>query len=118
MDLFCKIIAGEIPAYKIFEDDLVMAFLDINPKATGHTLVIPKKHLTDYKEIDNNLFMHILNVAQKLEAKLTESLGASGCSFVWNYGSAQQIKHFHLHLIPEYEKKLNLKVEDVYEKLR
>ena len=51
--LFCKIINGEIPSYKIYEDDLVYAFLDVNPKENGHTLIVPKKHYTDYLSLPN-----------------------------------------------------------------
>ena len=57
--LFCKIIKGEIPSYKIYEDDLVMAFLDVNPHANGHTLIIPKKHYDDY--FKNMLISYYLN---------------------------------------------------------
>ena len=58
--IFCKIINGDIPSYKIYEDDIVIAFLDINPISLGHTLVIPKKHYINLDDIDNNTLNHIM----------------------------------------------------------
>ena len=116
--LFCKIINNEIPSYKIYEDDLVIAFLDVNPKEIGHTLIIPKKHYTDYLELDNNIFNHILEVAKNIEKNINCKLNSTGSTFLWNYGSEQVIKHFHLHIIPKYESKVDLSIEDVYEKLK
>ena len=116
--LFCKIINNEIPAYKVYEDDFFFAFLDINPKENGHTLIIPKKHYNDYLEIDNNIADKLFNVAKKLEKEFSAKLDAKGCTFLWNYGITQEIKHFHLHLIPKYESKANLTVEEVYNILK
>lgn len=117
--LFCKIINGEIPSYKIYEDDLVLAFLDVNPKENGHTLIIPKKHFTDYLELNEEVFNHIFKVAKELTPKICEKLNADGTNFVWNYGNVQVIKHFHLHIIPRYNENRNkLTVEEVYEKLK
>ena len=116
--LFCKIINGEIPSYKIYEDDLVYAFLDVNPKENGHTLIVPKKHYTDYLELDKEILNHIFETAKKLEKEICKKLNADGATFAWNYGNVQVIKHFHLHIIPQYEEKNDLTVEEVYEKLK
>ena len=113
--LFCKIINKEISAYKIYEDDLVIAFLDINPKRNGHTLIVPKKHYTDYLELDIDIIKYILEVGEKIANKIMEKLNATGITFAWNYGSTQQIKHFHLHLIPEYETNSDLEITKVFE---
>ncbi len=112
--LFCKIIAGEIPSYKIYEDDLVLAFLDVNPKENGHTLIVPKKHYTDFLELDEKIVNHIWNVAKKIEKQINIKLNSKGTTFAWNYGSEQLIKHFHLHIIPKYNNKINLTIEEVY----
>ena len=113
--LFCKIIKGEIPCYKIYEDDMVLAFLDVNPKENGHTLIIPKKHYTDYLELDINIFEYILKIAKNLSQELMENLKANGITFAWNYGNVQAVKHFHLHLIPRYDNKSSLKdIKDIY----
>lgn len=114
--LFCKIVNGEIPSYKIYEDELVIAFLDINPKENGHTLIVPKKHYTDYLELDDKIFNHILKIAKKLSSKISKDLKADGTTFVWNYGNTQIIKHFHLHIIPTYDNKNEiLDVEKIFD---
>ena len=114
--LFCKIVDGSIPSKKIYEDDTVLAFLDINPDSMGHTLIIPKKHFKDITDIDETL-NHIFEVAKMLKIKLEEKLGCDGVTFVQNNGDVQEIKHFHLHLKPYYKENKNLDIEKVYELL-
>lgn len=114
--LFCKIVDGSIPSKKIYEDDTVLAFLDINPDSMGHTLIIPKKHFKDITDIDETL-NHIFEVAKMLKVKLEEKLGCDGVTFVQNNGDVQEIKHFHLHLKPYYKENKNLDIEKVYELL-
>lgn len=117
--LFCKIIAGDIPSYTIYEDDVVKCFLDINPDSNGHTLIIPKKHYLDLSEIDNNTLIHIMDVARKLRIKLEEKLDINGLTLIQNNGDVQEIKHFHLHLKPYYNKKQDIiSVEEIYKKLQ
>ncbi len=116
--LFCKIINGEIPSYKVYEDDLVLAFLDVNPRENGHTLIVPKKHYTDYLELDAEILNHIWEIAKKIEKDLTSKLDADGATFAWNYGCTQAIKHFHLHVMPKYEVKKEMTIEEVYEKIK
>ena len=117
-DIFCKIIDGEIPAYKIYEDDDLMAFLDINPEANGHTLIIPKKHYTDIYDLDSVLFTHIFSVAKTLSKKIVDTLGASGVTFTQNNGDPQLVKHFHLHIIPYYVNNELIDVKEIFNKLK
>ena len=101
--LFCKLNQGEIPSYTIYEDNIVKAFLDINPDSDGHTLLIPKKHYTNIEDIDEYTLNHLNNIAKKIYFKLKASLDFDGLSFVQNNKMGQQIKHYHLHLIPKYK---------------
>ena len=98
--VFCKIIAGEIPAYTIYEDEVVKAFLDVNPDVNGHVLVIPKKHYVDLYDIDAETLMHIMKIAKKLDGVLRSKLGSEGVTLVQNNGLLQEVKHYHLHLKP------------------
>lgn len=99
--IFCKIANGEIPSKTIYEDDIVRVFLDINPIATGHTLIIPKKHFTDLDDIDLETITHIMKIAKDIKKKLEEKLGAKGIKLVQNNGVLQDVKHYHLHLITD-----------------
>lgn len=108
--IFCKIAGGEIPSYKVYEDDIVCAFLDANPDSDGHTLIIPKKHFTDLDDIDLETLNHINKTAKKIKKELEEKLGCIGLSLLQNNGSAQEVKHYHLHLKPYYE---NLKTMEL-----
>lgn len=113
--LFCKIINGEIPAYIIYEDDIVLAFLDINPDCNGHTLIIPKEHYLDLDDINSDVLNHIMDSSKKVKKLLEEKLKCDGMTLVQNNGSVQEIKHYHLHLKPYYNEKQNLKkVEEIY----
>ena len=116
--LFCKIVNGEIPSYKIYEDELVYAFLDINPDSNGHTLLIPKKHYLDMSDIPLDTLTHIFKVAKELKVMLEEKLNADGLTFIQNNGDVQEVKHFHLHLKP-YHKNNDIKdVKEIYETLK
>lgn len=115
--LFCKIINNEIPSYTLYEDEIVKVFLDIDPKSNGHTLIIPKKHFLDLDDIDINVLKHILEVAKKIKIKLEEKLNPTGIVLIQNNGSVQEIKHYHLHLIPVYNDKKIDNIEDVYKKI-
>lgn len=100
--IFCKIINDDIPCYKIYEDNDVLAFLDVNPKANGHTLIIPKKHYQDLFDIEEEVLNKILKLAKKLGNDLKEKLNYDGFTLVQNNGDIQDVKHFHLHIIPSY----------------
>ena len=116
--IFCKIIKGEIPSYKIYEDEVVFAFLDINPDSVGHTLIIPKEHFNDLTSIDMKALTHILDVAKSLKLRLEEKLNCDGLTLIQNNGLIQEVKHFHLHLKPYYKNKKDKSIEEVYELLK
>ncbi len=116
--IFCKIIKGEINAYKIYEDDIAIAFLDINPDSMGHTLIIPKKHFQDLDDIDVNTLNHIFKIAKKLKQKIENTLNCDGLTLIQNNGSIQEVKHFHLHLKPFYINKKDKSLEEVYQLLK
>lgn len=101
--LFCKIIEGSIPSKTIYEDELVKVFLDINPNTNGHCLIIPKKHIVTVKEVDSILTTHILEVEKKMYDLLKEKLNIKGLTIVQNNELGQEVKHYHVHLIPRYE---------------
>lgn len=101
--LFCKIIEGSIPSKTIYEDELVKVFLDINPNTNGHCLIIPKKHIVTVKEVDSILTTHILEVEKKIYDLLKEKLNIKGITIVQNNELGQEVKHYHVHLIPRYE---------------
>lgn len=115
--LFCKIIKGEIPSYKIYEDEVVISFLDIHPKSNGHTLIIPKKHFTDFTELDSETILHINMVAKNITTLLEEKLGTTGFCINTNYLDTQEIKHFHLHIVPSSKERVK-NVEEIYNKLK
>jgi len=100
--IFCKIIKGEISAVKIYEDEKVFAFLELNPLAKGHTLLIPKKHSQDIFDISPEDLESIAAAAQKIAIRLRKVLGAEGVNLVQRSGKAaeQGVFHFHLHIIP------------------
>lgn len=112
--IFCKIVLGNIPSYKVYEDNDILAFLDVNPVQPGHTLIIPKKHTLDVTTIENDVLIKILDKAKDISQLLTKKMGANGFTLVQNNGIAQEVKHFHLHVIPKYNKKVTMKIEDVY----
>lgn len=115
--IFCKIINGDIPSYTIYENEAVKCFLDINPQSEGHTLIIPKKHFKDINDIDIE-YLTKINEASKLIVKLIdEKLNPSGIRLVQNNGNLQEVKHYHLHIIPSYNKKKNMNVEDIFKLL-
>lgn len=116
--IFQKIISKEIPSYIIYEDDIVLAFLDIHPVSNGHTLIIPKSWNLDITDIDDNTYLHIKKVTLIIKDLLKEKLNISGFTLRQNNGSAQDVKHYHLHLIPDYniiDSKLS--IEEVYNKI-
>ena len=116
--LFCKIVSGDIPSYKIYEDEIVIAFLDINPDSNGHTLIIPKKHYLDMDDIPLDTLNHIFKVAKELKVKLDSKLNTDGLTFVQNNGAIQEVKHFHLHLKPYYKDNELKNVEEIYNILK
>jgi len=118
MDIFCKIINNEIPSYTIYEDNIVKVFLDINPISNGHTLIIPKKHYENFFEMDEETLHYIFKIAKDISKLLKEKLNYDGITFCQNNGLGQEVKHYHLHLIPKYHKEKKESVEEIFNKLK
>lgn len=113
--IFCKIINNEIPSYTYYENDKVKCFLDVNPLSNGHTLIVPKKHFVDVNDIDLETLLEIQKTSKLIVKLLNDKLNPDGIKLVQNNGSLQEIKHYHLHIIPSYKSKNNnLKVEEVF----
>ena len=102
--IFCAIAAGEIPSFKVYEDELVLAYLDINPFSKGHTLVIPKKHSTGLLDTDDETLAAVVARVKKVAARLKEKLGCDGFNVVQNNGEAagQTVRHVHFHIVPRW----------------
>ncbi|QMS84954.1 HIT family protein [Candidatus Xianfuyuplasma coldseepsis] len=102
--IFCKIREGEIPSYKVYEDDHVLAFLDITQGTKGHTLVIPKKHVPNVYEVDEDTITHVFTAVPKIARALKKAFNPIGLNIVNNNDRPlQSVFHFHVHLIPRYE---------------
>ena len=105
-DVFCKIIDGEIPCHKLYEDDDVLAFLDISQVTKGHALVISKKHFDNFLSTPQEIMHKVMDVAQRIGQVDIKLLGAKGVNILSNcYPAAgQSVMHFHVHVIPRYGK--------------
>lgn len=103
--IFFKIISGEIPATKVYEDDTVLAFLDIQPIQPGHTLVIPKVASSDARTATLEDFTAVMRVAQRIAQAQTKILGCDGVNISMNCGEAagQEVFHTHVHIIPRFQ---------------
>lgn len=123
--IFCKINNKEIPSYTVYEDEIVRVMMDINPVTNGHLLIIPKKHYTNLEDIPLETLSHIQDIAKKMFKLLKEKLNIDGLTLCQNNEYGQEVKHYHLHLIPRYKGDnvrmfTNLKKDDVkeiYEKI-
>ena len=113
----CKIANGSIPSKIIYEDEIVLAFLDINPETPGHTLIIPKQHFQDIDDIDEKTYLHIFNVSKNLKKTLIDKLHCDGITLIQNNGECQDVKHYHLHLRPYYKSSNTMSIEQVYDKI-
>ena len=112
--IFCEINNNNIPSYTLYEDNIIKVFLDIKPERPGHTLIIPKNHYQDINDIPMEVLNHILKVSKDIAKLLKDKLNYDGIRFVQNNGYIQEIKHYHLHIIPSYNKKDNVNVEEVF----
>ena len=103
-DIFCKIIDGEIPSTRVYEDDDVLAILDISQTTRGHTLVMPKQHCDSMLSCPKELLAKVMMVAQRIGQAEVSILGAKGVNFLVNCGESagQTVPHFHVHVIPRY----------------
>jgi len=102
--LFCKIVAGEVPATRVREDERTIAFMDINPATRGHLLVVPRAHARDLLEVGAEDLAACALAAKELTALVSERLGADGVNLLNSCGRQawQTVFHFHLHVIPRY----------------
>lgn len=117
--IFCKIINREIDAKVLYENDNIIIFMDANPDSIGHMLVVPKKHITDFTEMDDETIKEINKGAKLMEKLISEKLNPDGIKLVVNYGTLQVVKHYHLHLIPFYKNgKTKLSISEVYNILK
>ncbi len=103
--LFCQIINGKVPSYKVYEDDKVFAFLDIAPVNYGHTLVVPKKHFANLEEIDEEYLSAVILAVKKIGASIKKNLGVEAYNATVNNGelAGQVINHLHFHIIPRHK---------------
>lgn len=110
--IFCQIVAGEIPSARIYEDDQVLAFLDITQVTKGHTLIIPKQHSRNLLEMDPATAGHLFSLVPKIAHHLTKTLGASGLNLVNNNEEAagQTVFHTHIHLLPRFDQNDGLQI--------
>ena len=99
---FCKIVAGQVPSFKLFEDDATFAFMDINPANEGHALVIPKEHAPDLYAISDEALARTMVTAKKVARAVARALDPDGLNLVQCNGSAaaQSVMHFHVHVLP------------------
>ena len=104
--IFCKIIEGAIPCAKVYEDEHVLAFLDISQSTKGHTLVIPKVHKQDVFALTPDIAAHLFSVVPGISKAIQAEYGATGFNLLNNSGeqAGQTVFHFHLHLLPRYGK--------------
>jgi histidine triad (HIT) family protein len=103
--VFCKIIAGQIPGIKVFEDDRSLAFMDINPRSDGHCLIIPKTHAPTLFDIGEEDLQAVMRTAKKVAMAIKASLGPDGMLVYQLNGrvAMQLVDHFHIHLVPRWE---------------
>jgi histidine triad (HIT) family protein len=102
--IFCKIVSGDIPSYKVYEDDHVYAFLDITQGTKGHTLLIPKKHVPNVYSLDDETAYNVFKTVPKVANALKKAFKPIGLNILNNNDKPlQSVYHFHIHLIPRYE---------------
>lgn len=117
--IFCKIINGDIPSKTIYEDDSVKVIMNINPEQNGDLLVVLKRHIKDFTELNNEEATHINQVIKQINDRLYERLDLTGVQLITNSGTCQEIKHFHIHMTPGYEIEQSIVDLDlIYDKLK
>lgn len=129
--VFTQIVAGEIPCYKLGENENAFAFLDINPVMEGHSLVVPKYPYPNIFETPENILSDVINLVKEISTLLKTKLNADGINIVCSNGKEanQEIEHLHFHVVPRYKSenlniwqelrkyKVQLSVEEVYQKI-
>jgi histidine triad (HIT) family protein len=100
--IFCRIVAGQLPSFPLFEDEHSMAFMDINPVARGHTLVISKRHAETILDIPVSILQAVVATAQRVAQAIDKAFAPPGITIVQSNGpgAAQSVPHFHLHVVP------------------
>ena len=103
--IFCRIIAGEIPSHKVYEDSETLAFLDINPAARGHTLIIPRQHASDLFDVTPDSACAVMRATQRVARIVRSVLQPDGINVLQNNGAAsgQAVFHYHVHVIPRWD---------------
>ncbi len=102
--VFCKIVKGELPSYKVYEDEKCIAFLDINPITKGHTLVVPKEHVESFSQATQEIAEALSKASLKVAQAIKEALKPEGINYFINEGgiAGQVVMHLHLHIVPRY----------------
>ncbi|MCL2198966.1 MAG: HIT family protein [Defluviitaleaceae bacterium] len=102
--IFCKIIKGDIPSHKIYEDDTFVAILDIFAATKGHVLILPKRHAADMYDLTESEAAGLIPLAKKIAEKINATLSPDGLNVLQNNGktAGQEVFHYHMHLIPRY----------------
>ena len=126
--IFCKIIKGEIPSKTIYEDKKIQIIMNINPNTNGHLLVIPKEHMENIFDTKEEIITHSIKVIkEKIYPLLKERLNCEGLTLAQNNELGQEIKHYHIHLIPrykddnadfQYNKDMLKDLDEIYNKLK
>lgn len=111
--IFCKIVAGEIPASKVYEDDHFLAFLDISQVTPGHTLVIPKKHARNLLEMTPDETATLFNIVSRVTKKVESATQPQGMNIISNMEeiAGQSVFHTHVHILPRYSQEDDLKID-------
>ena len=111
--IFCKIVAGDIPASKVYEDEYFLAFLDISQVTPGHTLVIPKKHARNLLEMTPDETAALFNVVSRVTKKVESATQPQGMNIISNMEeiAGQSVFHTHVHILPRYSQEDDLKID-------
>lgn len=114
---FCKIVDGELPSSRIYEDETTIAFLDTRPQNDGHTLVIPKKHYEYIYDVPDEEVAHLHKVAKRVACAVRRGMNSEGISITQHNESAagQDVFHVHVHVIPRYEGQRLHRIEEIQE---
>lgn len=103
--LFCKIIKGELPCQKVYEDEHIFAFLDIHPVNPGHTLVVPKEHCENILDASPEILFHLISAVKKIAAAALQAVDSQGFNLGVNNGTiaGQVVGHLHFHIMPRFQ---------------
>lgn len=103
--IFCKIVSGELPSFKVYEDDAVLAFLDIRPVNPGHTLVVPKRHSQNIFDVPSEDWAAVTNIVRTVAHAVEKAVGADGININMNNRehAGQVVDHLHVHIIPRFK---------------